>query len=63
MRKIAEGMAHLPRAQASLLETAQEYDRRAAKAEKRLSNKPRPRLAVGALHRNFSNANISGDAA
>lgn len=39
MRKIAEGMAHLPRAQASLLGTAQEYDRRAAKAEKRLSSK------------------------
>ena len=42
MRKIAEGMAHLPRAQASLLETAQEYDRRAAKAEKRLSSKQHP---------------------
>jgi hypothetical protein len=33
MRKIADGMAHLPRAQASLLETAKEYDRRAARAE------------------------------
>lgn len=35
MRKIAEGMAHLPLAQASLLQTAEEYDRRAARAEKR----------------------------
>ena len=34
MRKIAEEMTHLPRAQASLLETASEYDRRAARAEK-----------------------------
>jgi hypothetical protein len=39
MRKIAEGMAHLPRAQASLLETAQEYDRRPAKAEKHQKTK------------------------
>ncbi len=34
MRKIAEGMAHLSLAQASLLETAEEYERRAAEAEK-----------------------------
>jgi len=35
MRKIAEGMAHLPLAQASLLQTAEEYDRRAVRLEKR----------------------------
>jgi hypothetical protein len=33
MRKIGEGLAHLPRAQAPLLETAKEYDRRAARAD------------------------------
>ena len=37
--KIAEGMAHLPRAQASLLETAKEYDRRAARATRRHKTK------------------------
>jgi hypothetical protein len=35
MRKVAAGMAHLPNAQASLLRTAEEYDRLADRAEKR----------------------------
>ncbi len=33
IRMIAERMSHLPLAQASLLETAEEYERRAARAE------------------------------
>jgi len=45
MRKIAEGIAHLPHAQASLLETAKEYDRRAARATKRHKNEIKPRTA------------------
>ena len=46
MRKTADGMAHLPHAQASLLETAREYDRRAGKAEQHLK-KQKPRTAGG----------------
>ena len=39
MRRIADQMKHLPRARASLLETAREYDRRAARAEKHFRRK------------------------
>ena len=56
MRKIAEGLDFLSRAKASILRTADEYDRLAARAEKRTQVATQARRA-----RTFSASADSGD--